>query len=216
MLLTSRRIIISLLVAALPSLGSAADTAPVPETLKTPSLLQPAAPATPAVPPSPLKVPETPKAQQTMRIGYVDIARIGSESTLGKASTAKSREKQEKFQARILAKRKQLDKQKAAIEAKISTLTPQQREAKGREFQKKVEEFQKFGMNAEKELQALQEELTKALFAAIEQTAAEYGKTNRLGVVIIKRELLYLDSGVDSQDVTDGLIKLMNEKDRKR
>jgi outer membrane protein len=170
----------------------------------------------PAVPPGPQMLPETPKAQQTMRIGYVDIARIGSESTLGKASAAKSREKQEKFQARILAKRKQLDKQKAAIEAKISTLTPQQRETKAREFQKKVEEFQKFGMNAEKELQALQEELSKAVFAAIEQAAAEYGKANGLGVVIIKRELLYLGSSVDSQDVTEGLIKLMNEKGRKR
>ena len=156
------------------------------------------------------------KSQPAMRIGYVDIARIGRESTLGKTSTAKTKEKQEKFQARILSKRNQLDKQKAAIETTFAKLTPQQRETKGKEFQKKVEEFQKFGLNAEKELQTLQEDLSKALFDAVEQAASEYGKANGLNLVMIKRELLYLGSGVDAQDVTEGIIKMMNEKGRNK
>jgi len=212
MLQFCRRILFALLVAALPSLGSAAESSPAPELLKTPSLLQPA--ASPSA--DPLKLSETAKAQAALRIGYVDIARIGKESTLGKESAAKSKKKQESFQSRILAKRKQLDKQKTAIEAKFATLNPQQRESRTRDFQKKIEEFQRFGLNAEKELQAFQEELSKSLFEAIEQAAAEYGKANDLSLVMIKRELLYLGNGVDAQDVTEGLIKLMNEKGQKR
>lgn len=208
---SSRRILIALFIAALPSLSNAAETAPAADSLKTPSLIQPTTAAVP-ISPAPLKVAETPKAQQAMKIGYVDIVRIGKESTLGKTSTAKTKEKQGKFQARIQAKRKQLDKQKAAIEAAFAKLNPQQKEAKAKEFQKKVEDFQKFGMSAEKELQTLQEDLSKALFEAVEQAAAEYGKANGLNLVMIKRELLYLGSGVDAQDVTAGIIKTMNEK----
>jgi len=102
--------------------------------------------------------------------------------------------------------------QKAAIEAKLQTLSPQQREAKGKEFQKKVEEFQKFGMNAEKELQARQEEFSSRLYKAIEQASTDYGKANNLSLVVVKRELLYLGSGVDALDVTDGIIKLIDRK----
>jgi outer membrane protein len=120
------------------------------------------------------------------------------------------------LQGKIENKRKQLEKQQAAIEAKLKTLTPQQREAKAKEFQKKVEEFQKFGLNAEKELQAKQEEFSDKLFKAIEQASAELGKAKGLALVVIKRELLFLGSGVDVQDVTDGVIKLIDGKEAKK
>ena len=225
----TKKILLAILVCSLPSLGGAAESAHPAQGIKTPAPLQ-SVPLTPpqsaapsliqAVPPTETttvqKTPEASKTQQALRLGYADIERIGKESELGKASAAKAKEKQEKFQTQIMGKRKQLDKQKAAIEAKLATLTPQQREAKGKEFQKKVEDFQKFGMNAEKELQTLQEKLSKTLFETIEQAAADYGKANGLALVVVKRELLYLGSGVDAQDVTEGIIKLMNEKGQKK
>jgi outer membrane protein len=162
------------------------------------------------------KAPETLKAVQTVRIGYADIAKIGAESALGKASAAQAKQKQEKLQAQILAKRKPLDKQKAALEAQFPTLNPAQREAKSKEFQKKVEAFQKSGQNLEKELQDLQEKLTKALFDTIEQTAVEVGKEKGLALVVIKREMLYLSNAVDAQDVSEDIIKQMNEKWQKK
>jgi outer membrane protein len=105
-----------------------------------------------------------------------------------------------------------LEKQKADIEAKLKTLAPAQREAKAKAFQKKVDEFQKFVMNAEKELQAKQEELSDKLFKAIEQASVELGKAKGLAIVVIKRELLYLGSGVETQDVTDDVIKKIDKK----
>ena len=142
----------------------------------------------------------------------MDIARIAAESETGKSEQAKIGDLKKKLQGQIEAKRKQLDKQKAAIEAKINMLTAQQREAKAKEFQKKVEEFQKFGMNAEKQLQARQEEFSDKLFKAIEQASAEIAKAKGLALVVIKRELLYLGSGIDAQDVTDDVIKQIDKK----
>jgi outer membrane protein len=67
-------------------------------------------------------------------------------------------------------------------------------------------------LNAEKEFQTLQEELSKSLYEAIEKASVEYGKSNNLALVVVKRELLYLANGVDAQDVSAGIIKLMDEK----
>lgn len=166
---------------------------------------------------SPAQKPlEASPAQQSTRLGHVDIARIAAESETGKAGQAQLIELKKKFQDQLETKRKQLDKQKSAIEAKLKALTAEQREAKGKEFQKKVEEFQKFGMNAEKELQTRQEEFSDKLFKAIEQASAELGKAKGLALVLIKRELLYLGSGVDAQDVTDGVITIIDGKQIKK
>jgi outer membrane protein len=228
---TSTKILLAFLICTLPSLGGAAETAPAATTNKPAAPVQsvapaPTAPAAPAQPPTattPTPIVPTPSVTavpkaaevakpQQLRLGFVDIARVGTESTLGKASASQAKQRQEKLQAQILSKRKQLDKQKAALEAQFPTLNPTQRETKSKEFQKKVENFQKYGMKSEKELQALQEGLSKAFNEAVEQAAIAYGKTNGLALVVVKREMLYLSNSVDAQDVTEGIIKLMNEK----
>lgn len=176
---------------------------------------QPPAPApvaAPAVVSEAQKKPEPVAATPTVRLGHVDLMRIAADSETGKAGQAQLSELKKKLQGQVEAKQKQLEKQKSAIEAKLQTLSPQQREAKGKDFQKKVEEFQKFVMNTEKEFQKSQEEIFSRLNKAIEQASADYGKANNLSLVVVKRELLYLGSGVDAQDVTDGIIKLIDRK----
>lgn len=203
-----RLILHTLLVCSLSALAYAAE-APSDKQAPMPSLL----PAAPLALPVPAQKPsEGTTAQQPMRLGHVDLARIAAESETGKAGQSQLADLKKKLQGQIEAKRKQLDKQKAAIEAKLKTFTPQQREAKAKEFQKKVEEFQTFGVNAEKQLQARQEEFTDKLFKAIEQASADLGKAKGLALVVIKRELLYLGSGVDAQDVTDEVIKKIDKK----
>jgi len=200
---------ITLSLSAFPFFASADEPAKTPESSKTSIQLQPVAPVVAVSPTTPVEISKT---QPVVRLGYADMAKISSESSLGKASQAQAKAKQEKLQAQVQSKRKQLDKQKAAIEATIANLTPAQREAKAKDFQKKVEAFQKFGANAEKEFQTLQEGLSKSLYEAIEQASVEYGKANNLSLVVVKRELLYLANGVDAQDVSEGIIKLMDEK----
>lgn len=179
-----------------------------------PAAIKPAPlPAAPqALPTSAQKPAEAVSIQHSTHLGHVDIMRIGSESETGKAGQAELVEMEKRLRAKIEAKEKQLEKLKASIEAKLKTLTPAQREAKAKEFQKKVEEFQKFGMNAKKEFQAKQDEFSDKLFKAVEQASAEVGKAKGLALVVIKRELLYLANGVDAQDVTDDVIKKIDKK----
>jgi len=203
-----RLILLTLLVCSFSASAYAAEAASDKQA-PIPSLL----PVAPLVVPSLAQKPsEGTTAQQSVRLGHVDLARIAAESETGKTGQSQLADLKKKLQGQIESKRKQLEKQKDAIEAKLKTLTPQQREAKAKEFQKKVEEFQKFGINAEKQLQNKQEEYSDKLFKVIEKASAELGKAKGLAIVVVKRELLYLGSGVDAQDVTDEVIKKIDQK----
>lgn len=193
-------------IIAFPSFAFAADNA---AGVKPASLPQTAAAPAEAA-------PKPAEAVQNARIGSVDIARIGTESERGKALRALLTAKKDSLQGKIEGKKKALDKLKTAIEAKIATMTPKQREAKSKEFQKKLEELQRFAQASEEEFVALQEKETGALFRAIEQTAADHGKANGYAAIVVKKEMLYIGSSVDAQDVTDYLITALNQADQKK
>ena len=162
-----------------------------------------------------LQAPAPKTAAAAFRLGVVDINRISGESEMGKKAQSLLKAQQSKLQKQIEGKKKQLEKAKADIERQMPTIPPQQRESKAREFQKKVEEFQKFGMNAEKNLMENQEKLTRALLTAIEQSAGEIGAASGLSAVVVRRELLYLASGVEVQDISEAVVKALNEKSAK-
>ncbi len=184
----------------------------------TPAVI-PAPPAATAPAPAVAATPQEQKKvgpYQTLRIGYLDITRIGNESSPGKAAQGRLKAKAEKYQSQIAAKQKQLEKQKAAIEAKLPSMLPEQRAAKAREFEKKVEEYRKFVQNAEKEMKPLEEELTRSLVGMIEKVASDYGKANGYAAIVVKKELLYQGSVVAVQDVTEDILKLVNEQGEKK
>lgn len=193
---------------ALPALGFAADTAPEQKPVAPP----PAATAAPAVE----TAPKAAAPVQSTRIGSVDISRIAAESERGKALKTLLTAKKEKLQGKIDGKKKQVDKLKASIEAKIASMTPQQREAKAKEFQKKVEDLQKFAQASEEELFTLQDKESKALYEAVEKAAVAHGKANGFAAIVIKKELLYVGSSVEAHDVTDALITALNQENQKK
>jgi outer membrane protein len=178
--------------------------------------VKPAVP-TPATVSAPVEAVVKPAATtQGTRIGYVDIVRLGSESDRGKTLKSLLTTKKDLLQGKIDGKKKQIEKLKTSIEAKIATMTPAQREAKSKEFQKKLEEFQKFARASEEEFYLLQEKETKALYEAIEQSAVAHGKAAGFAAIVVKKELLYIDSSVNAKDVTDDLIKSLNLADQKK
>jgi outer membrane protein len=200
------RLLIVLLL-AVPTIASAAGETPPVST----ALPQPAPATTLTVPPA-----EPAATTQGTRIGYVDISRIAGESARGKALKTLLIARKEQLQGKLDARKKQIEKLKSAIEAKIANMTPQQRDAKAKEFQKKLDEFQKFARTSEEELYTLQEKETKDLFTEVEKAATAHGTANKFAAIVIKKELLYIGSAVDAQDVTDALIKAMNEAGQKK
>jgi outer membrane protein len=146
-----------------------------------------------------------------LRIGYADITRIAEQSTPGKVAKAHFDVKADKLKAQIETKQKLLEKQKSTLETKLPTYAPEQRAAKIKEYEKKVEEFRKLLQKADKELKPMQEELLKEIYGKIEKAAAEYGAANGYSLILVKNDLLYQGKNVELQDVTDALIKYLEK-----
>lgn len=202
------------MIIALPTLLNAAESLPAAETKS--AAPAPAAAIAPQTTSIAAKPSEAAPIRQSPKLGYVDITRIGGDSDRGKALKALLTNKKESLQTKIDSRKKQIEKLKASIESKLSGMTPQQREAKSKEFQKKLDDFQKFARNSEEEFYKLQEKETKALFEDVERVAAEYGQTNNFAAIVVKKELLYVGNAVDAQDVTDALIKSLNSAGQKK
>lgn len=207
-----KQLLIAMMI-ALPIQSNAAETAPAVPAAE--SKIAAPAPAAVVATPTPVAVPAVKPVETAVtipgpKLGYVDIARIAGDSDRGKALKAQLTAKKDALQAKIDGRKKQIEKFKASIEAKLPLMMPQQREAKSKEFQKKLEDFQKFARSSEEELYKLQEKETKSLYEDMEKAAADHGKANNFAVIVVKKELLYVGNSVDAQDVTDAVIKALN------
>lgn len=151
-------------------------------------------------------------SEKRLRVGYVDILKVAEQSDAGKVAKTHYEAKADRLKSQIDTKQKLIEKQKAVLEAKLPTYTPEQREKKIKEYEKKVDELRKMLQNADKEMRPLQEDMMKEIYGKIETAAKTYGETNGFSAIIEKRELLYLGKGVDAEDVTDALVKEVNRK----
>lgn len=154
---------------------------------------------------------QLPSAQAgAIRIGVVDLARVSAESGLGKSAQAQIKSQQAKLQKQVDTRKKQLDTFRTNTERQLPGLSPQQREAKQREFQKKVEEFQKFGIKAEKELMEQQQKVTQGMFEAVGTAAEQLGKDKGVAAIVINRELLFAGQETELVDLTAELVQQLD------
>lgn len=152
------------------------------------------------------------KKPPVVRIGYADLIKIAEKSDAGKIAKTHFEAKADRLKAQLETKQKLLEKHKATLEAKLPTYTPEQRAVKIKEYERKVEELRKMLIKADQELKPMQEELIKGIYGKIEKVAREYGAAKNYSVLLEKRELLYLGNNVEADDVTDDLIKELNNK----
>jgi len=209
-----KKFFIIALVACIPTLAAAAGTAPAAGV--SPSPVAETTPNKPVPVIAESKPSPPPVARQSAKIGYVDVQRILKESMLGKKIETKLKALRDKLLGQVEIKRKQLEKQRAMLEAKLPTLSPEQKKSKAKSFQKSVDEFQKYAKKLEEELYTSQGSESRGLSDETEQVAAIYGKANNYAAIVVKKELLYVGDTVDAQDVTDMLIKALDEETLKK
>lgn len=180
-----------------------AETAALP----VPAAVVPESPAASA----PMAVAPAP-SEKKFRIGYVDIMKVAGESDAGKVAKSHFEAKADRYKAQIDTRQKMLEKQKANLEAKLPDYTPEQRAAKIKGYEKKVEELRRMLQKADQEMRPMQEELLKEVYAKIESAAQKYGAEKGFAAIIEKRQLLYLGKEISAEDVSEALIDELNKK----
>jgi outer membrane protein len=160
----------------------------------TPATPAPAAPAPAAAPAAaPRPIPDAP------RMGFINLQRIASESSEGKASTAKVQALTQKKAAEIGERNKALQAAQQKLQQGGSVLSDSAREQLEREIERLQRDVQRMQQDAQAEVQELQQDLQnefqRKLLPVIQKVAAE----NRLHILFSQADsgIIWADSGLD-------------------
>lgn len=163
-------------------------TAPAP-TQKPPAVPPAAVPQQPAQPPKPFI--------EGAKIAFINIQAIASQSSEGKASSAKVKALQDRKLSELNAKNKQLETAQGKVNQTV--LSEEARAAAQKDVDRLNVEIQRFQQDADAELQELQQQLQmefqKKLIPIVQQIVTEKG----LQILLSQADagIIWADAGVD-------------------
>ena len=140
-----------------------------------------------------------------LRIGYVNLGKVfdGYQRTTESDQVLEQRGRQK--QTELESRFNELKKLRQSLEL----LNEEARGSRAREVEEKSDEFQRLKTRSERELVRERNRLAREILDEIDQTVAEYAKANGFAVILDQRSLLY---GEEVYDVTDGVLRLLNER----
>jgi outer membrane protein len=147
-------------------------------------------------------------AAESVKLGYVDLQKVLNLSVAGKAAKEQLSEKVKKYQEEINKKQDELKKLKDVLEKQGSLLSEKAKSEKEKDYQQGLKEFQRMTKDAQDDLQAKDEELTKRILGDIEKVVQDYGKQNNYSIIFIRNEsMIYAD---EKSDLTDSILKIFD------
>ena len=140
---------------------------------------------------------------QELKIGYVNLAKVfdGYERTKGSEATLEKQGKTK--EAELEGRMEELKK----LRQNLELLSDDAREAKSREIEEKSEELQRFRNATARDLGRERDKAARNILKLIEEGITSFAKANGFALILDSRSLLY---AVPAQDVTDGVLKLLN------
>jgi Skp family chaperone for outer membrane proteins len=188
---------LTLVLGSAPTFAQGTQPAPSPGTATTPAAPAQAAPA-PTQPPRPF--PEGTK------FALIDIQRVASESTEGKASTAKVQALNQQKVAQLNDLNKKLQADQAKLQQQTSVMSDAARGQLERDIEKQQKDVQRFTQDAQEEVQQLQQDLQNGfqsrLLPVIQQVVAERGLQ-----ILFSRNDSGIVWGDSALDITADVIK---------
>jgi len=151
-------------------------------------------------------------AAEGTKIASVDLRKVALESKSGTEMANQLKKKKEKLEGDLKTRETELKKFLESLDAKAKTLSAKERAAKQKEAQKKYEKLQEMVRNADKELQAQEEEFSGKIMARLEKIVKEYAVKNGYALFIRKGDLLYTDGKLEVKDVTDDILTMYDNE----
>lgn len=157
-------------------------------------LAQSSAQQAPAAPPAPSGSVAPPPAPVVV---MVDMQQLVYSSKAGKGVQGQMDKQRQAFSKEVAQQEDQLQKARAEIERQRGSMTAAQLEAKGREFQKKLQELDR---NVQAKQRAWQQVYTEAMGKVEEQAlrvVAEIANEHKANLVIQKAAVIFAKDGFD-------------------
>lgn len=148
-------------------------------------------------------------AQERVKIGFVDIQRVISESQAGKRAKDRFQAQVKKVEADVQRERQDLERLKADIEKKAPLLKEEERRSLEADFQKRTVTLQRSMGDYQQELRQKEGEMMSAILKDLESVVGDLGKAEKFTIILERSQILYSDHGTD---VTDKVIELYNSR----
>jgi len=147
-------------------------------------------------------------AQSVERIGHVDLSRAFDEyqktKDFDKALEKKGDVKQEQRETLVKDIRKMRDE--------VELMNENARKKKEADIESKIHTLQEFDQDAKAELTKERDDMVRDILQEMNTVIQEYGKSEGYSIILNDRVLLY---GQDKMDITDEIIKLLNDNYKK-
>ncbi len=146
-----------------------------------------------------LLIPLSSIAADKLPIGYVDVHRVLLESKVGKKNKAELDKLITERKSAISQEENKLQAMQQAYQKDQLLLTAEQKEQKQKEFQAKVENYQKMVKAAEQEVNSKDNEYAAKSLADIKAIIAQVAKERKLTMIFGTSDagLLYADPDLD-------------------
>ncbi|HMA81695.1 MAG TPA: OmpH family outer membrane protein [Candidatus Binatia bacterium] len=151
-------------------------------------------------------------AQEKIKIGFVDIQRVISESQAGKNARDRFQAQVKKAEADISKERQDLDRLKSDLEKKGPLLKEEERRNMEADFQKRSVTLQRRMSDYQQELQLKNNEMMSDILKDLEKIVNEVGKADKFTLILERSQILYSDQGID---ITSKVIETYNSRTKK-
>lgn len=148
-----------------------------------------------------------------LKIGYVNVAKVFDKYKRTDEAT-------EALKKDIEDKRKDIEKKKEAInllkqklESQGVVMAEKEKTKMQEEVEARLSELKDITEKSNRELRERETNLTRDILKDIEEVVKAYGKDNDYDLILDSREVLY---GPEGMEVTEDIIKLINEKTKKK
>lgn len=143
------------------------------------------------------------------KVGVIDLQKVLRTSVAGQAAQKTIANKAQAFQKTMQGRQNDLKKLNDDFEKQKMVLSKEAIADKERDLQQKVKDFQRFGKDAQEELQQQDRQATSRILDEVAKVVKDFGARGGYDVIVEKSTTLYT---ADSVDLTDQVVKAYDKK----
>ena len=151
-------------------------------------------------------------AQERIKIGYIDIQKVISESQAGKRARDRFQAQVKKAESDIIKERQDIERLKAELDKKGPLLKDEERRNIEADLQKRSINLQRSMSDHQQELQVRNNEMMSEILKELEKIVNEVGKAEKFTLILERSQILYSDQGID---ITSKVIDTYNSRAKK-
>lgn len=151
-------------------------------------------------------------AQERIRIGFIDIQRVVSESQAGKRAKDRFQAQVKKAEADLQKERQELERIRNDIDKKGPLLKEEERRNMEADFQKRSVNLQRTMGDYQQDLRQKESSMMSEILKELETIVNEVGKAEKFTLILERSQILYSDQGID---ITNKVIETYNSRAKK-